>query len=62
MRSIIEDQVSHTFIEGPIQSKPATSTIQDESVDKAASTIDITGLKDEVSADISDRDMPFNEA
>ncbi len=64
MRGIIQDKASHTFIEGPNQSKLASSNFQEGSADKAAYHADLTqGYElDGVNATVYDADIPYFEA
>lgn len=54
MRGIIHDQVSHVFIEGPIQSKPVNCSWNDE---KSAHYAGLIQGYEEV--DATDIDIPF---
>jgi hypothetical protein len=65
MRGIIQNQESHTFIEGPIQSKFVSSNSQEGSADKAAYHADLTKgyeLDGDDNADIYNVEKPFSEA
>ena len=42
MRATYQDQVSHNFIEGPIQSKPIESSLPDGAAEKQAYDADLT--------------------
>ncbi len=63
MRGIIHDQVSRTFIEGPVQSNPADGNSQEGTADKAYYA-DLTQghpLQGDAKPHVSDTDMPYYE-
>ena len=60
MRNIIQDEASHTFIEGPIQPIPVHSSYQEGFADKAPYHADLTkGYETE--GDANDLDIPYQE-
>ena len=61
MRGIIHDLVSHTYIEGPMQSKPVNDSFQAGNDEKAAYHADLTQGY-EVEDDANDIDIPYYEA
>ncbi len=65
MRGIIHDQVSHKFIEGPIQSKSVNNNFQEGISEKADYHADLTlghELEVDVNATLYDTDKPYYEA
>ena len=61
MRAVIQDQVSHKFIEGPIPSKSKNSRFQEVSADKAAYHADLNQGY-EPGDDTQDSEDPYYKA
>ena len=60
MRGIYHDQVSHKFIEGPIQSQPLNNSLQEGTVEKAANEADLTRGY-ELTDDVNDIDISYRD-
>ena len=61
MRGIYHDQVAHKFIEGPIQSKPVESSLQEGTAEKAAYHADLTQGYD-LEDDTNGIDVSYHDA
>ena len=61
MRAIIQDQVSHKFIEGPMKSGKMDSKFREVTADKAAYHADLSQGY-ELDNDAQDADDPYYEA
>jgi hypothetical protein len=60
MRGIIQDQVSHKFIEGPINYNIANRSLQEENNEQTAYHADLSqGFKMSEFDNIYDQDMPY---
>ncbi len=61
MRTIIQDRVSHQFIEGPMQHGQIKSSFQKGTDEKTANRADINN-SNEIEESADDIDIPYYEA
>lgn len=60
MRGIYHDQVSHKFVEGPIQSEPVNNILQEGNAEKAAYHADLTQGY-EIDDDANEKDISYHD-